>query len=404
MAALRQPGGPQAPSFGPAAPGWTGGLGAAGTPPSFPGNSPGDPYAGQTSAAPSFGGPTAGGQPGQGSLLYAQPGGPQTPSFGPSNPEWSGGLFGQPAGTPQNPTTQTNPGVPGNPASQPPYPAGPGFAPLPFTPIVPGIPENQPQVPQGPTSGTTQFGQGVESTLGDLLNTAGQVNQGVINSQIDQTRGLFNQQRNAQLDSDRAELADRGLLGSGAEGNALGTLDKNLGASYGSALSGILGNEYNSANQRMMTALTTGAGMSEADAQRKIDEYNAQTGRTGTLGELGLQGQAIGVQNQLGNRTLDTQSQLGNRGMDIQDELGNKTLSLQDLLGEGDLGLRKELGEGQLGLGEQGLNEDYSKFLGQLGLGRDQLAALISQGDTSGIESILQSLGLLTQTSANGHF
>lgn len=374
------------PTFGQA-----GGLMAATTPPSAPA-----PFMDTTSAAP----PNA-----------------MAPTFGPSSPNWAGGLFAQPTGTPQNPTTPTFGGVSGNPATATPSPAAPGYQPLPYTPIVPSpVPQNnEPQVPEGPQTGTTPFGQGIESTVGGLLNTAGAVNQGVINSQIDQARGVLNQQRSAQLDQDRAELADRGLLGSGAEGNALGTLDKNLGASYGSALSGILGNEYQAANNRMMQALTTGAGMGEQDAQRLVDAYNAQTGRAGTLGELGLQGQAIGlqgelgnkgldIQNTLGNKQIDTTSQLGNRGLDIQDELGNKGLTMSDLLGQGDLALRKELGEGQLGLGEQGLNEDYSKFLGNLGLSRDSLAAQINaaqNGDMTGLLGILQ--GLFTGSS-NGHF
>lgn len=65
--------------------------------------------------------------------------------------------------------------------------------------------------------------------------------------------------------------------------------------------------------------------------------------------------------------------------------------------------VQRELGLGQLGLGYYTADQDYSLGIGNLGLGRDQLANAIRQGDMGSIIAILQVLMGQNQTNNEGY-
>lgn len=142
----------------------------------------------------------------------------------------------------------------------------------------------------------------------------------------------FSKSRNA---SNRAQLADRGLLGSGAEMTAQNSAESDIADKFSQAASSIYGDESQRADSRMMQALQMAAGLTESEAQMLIDQT------------------------------------LGNRKMDIERELGL-----------GNIGVQRELGLGNLGLGWGRLNLDQNqgdidaliKLLGQLYGGADTSA------------------------------
>jgi hypothetical protein len=137
----------------------------------------------------------------------------------------------------------------------------------------------------------------------DLVNTRTNIARDQLNS--------FSKSRNA---SNQAKLAERGLIGSGAEQTAQNRAEADIADQYSQAVSGIFGDESQRADARMIQALQLAAGMSEAEAQLLLD------------------------------------SQLGNRGLDVQ----------------------RELGLGNIGLGYHRTNADYNLGRGRLELDQNQ--------------------------------
>ena len=121
----------------------------------------------------------------------------------------------------------------------------------------------------------------------------------------------FEKSRNA---SNQAQLAERGLLGDGAEATAQNRVESDIADQYSRAASQIYGDESQRADGRMMQALQMAAGLTESEASLLINQA------------------------------------MGNRRMDIDRELGM-----------GNLGLQRELGYGQLGLGWGNLQLDQNQ-------------------------------------------
>lgn len=170
-------------------------------------------------------------------------------------------------------------------------------------------------------------------TLKSLYTSGGGFNQDIVNRRSEAAREDLSRQRSSTLKNDRALLANRGLVGSGPEADALNYLDTNVGNAYKNAVSSIYANESQSADQRMLSALQAATGLSESEAANVINGYQAATSRGLGLGNLAL-----------GNRNADNGYTLGLGNL----ALGNMNAANNYNLGVGDLGLRRDLGMAQI--------------------------------------------------------
>jgi hypothetical protein len=202
---------------------------------------------------------------------------------------------------------------------------------------------------QGGSSSSTQpfMGDEIKAKIMELLNTGGAFNQQLMDSRSESLREGLERQRGVETQSLDALLAERGLTGGGGDIAARSNMGERLGTQHATALRDLVGNESQRADSRMMQALQTGAGMSISEAQQAIDWFNAQTGRTGTEGNL------------------------ANQASEIE--------------------LRRLLGLGELGLGQAGLEANFLLGQGRLGLDRD--LGMLGQQNTT-IDQILRALGL----------
>lgn len=211
----------------------------------------------------------------------------------------------------------------------------------------------------GGGTSTTRPTMDVRQTIADILarGEGGGLNEDVITRRVGGARADLERFKNSQIDSLSAELADRGLIGSGGETEALSGLAERLQSQLGSDVSQIYADESARADDRFIQALSLGTGMTIEEAQNAIDWFNAETGRTGTEGNLQL--------------------------------------------GAGDLALRGELGRGELALGNRRAGIDEMLGLGQLGLGQDTLASnyMLGQGRL-GLDRELGMYGIQNQQSS----
>ncbi len=171
----------------------------------------------------------------------------------------------------------------------------------------------------------------------------GAFNQGLVDRRTEGAREdlqRFEKGRNSQ---NRALLADRGLIGSGAEATAQNSVEDDLATRYAQAVSGIYGDESERADSRMMQALQLAAGMTQEEARLLLDSA-------------------------LGNRRLDVDSQLGNRKIDSDTALGWGNIDL----GQQRNNIDWTLGSGRLNLDQnQGDMDAYIRLLDQLYRGAD---------------------------------
>jgi hypothetical protein len=175
----------------------------------------------------------------------------------------------------------------------------------------------------GSKSGTGGFGD-LKGTLSSLLNSGGNFNQAAVNRRVSNAADTLNRNRQSQLRTNQAMLADRGLIGSGPEASAMTSLESLLGDTYNTAVNDIYANESQQADQRLMTALQIAAGLTTQEAQQAIDWFKAQADLSLGQGQLAL-----------GNRNADITNTLGLGNL----ALGNSQNANNYALGQGRLDL-----------------------------------------------------------------
>lgn len=191
------------------------------------------------------------------------------------------------------------------------------------------------QLPQSRTNPAVMAG------LERLFSTGG-FNQGIVDRRVESANESLQRQRMSRDKSNRAALASRGILGegpghqSGPELTALSRLDSDIAGQFGGAVRDIYADESANADQRMMQALQTAAGLTAQEAQMIIDQFRAETERT---------------------------------------SVGNQF----------------ELGKGNLALGNMRGVNDYNLALGRLGLDRDRTLAELENADWDRLVEILKS-------------
>lgn len=210
----------------------------------------------------------------------------------------------------------------------------------------------------------------VNQALQSLLT--GDLNKDIIGRRSEVAREDLDRFRKSQTATNRAALASRGLLGDGPEQTAQDRMESNIADQYSRALSGIIADESENADQRLSDALRTGSstalGINELGLQKELGRGQLQFGRDKEIGRLGL----------------DMELGRGALGNDQQRILNDLTL------GTGRLDLDRLLGTGRLRLDEMGLSNNYNLGLGRLGLDRDALLLAAEQGDTNALLQLLQ--------------
>lgn len=177
---------------------------------------------------------------------------------------------------------------------------------------------------------------GLKEALAGLFPGGG-FNQDVVNARLDSARGQLEKGRTSRLATNRAMLAERGLIGSGPEATGANSIDEDTYDSYAGAVTDIYANESENADKRMMEALSLATGMTLDEAQMAINQFRAETERSLGEGQLGL--------------------------------------------GWGRLGSDHTLGLGNLALGNLNAVNNYNLGMANYGLGRDRLGFDMDQGD-----------------------
>lgn len=198
--------------------------------------------------------------------------------------------------------------------------------------------------PQGGSSGPVD----IKAELAKLF-PGGLFNQDVVNRRTENAAEALGRQRKSRVASNRAELADRGLIGSGPEHSAMDSMEDDLYNQYTNAVSGIYADESQNADARMMQAMGLYSDLDQADLDRMVDWFTAQTGRYGAETD-------------------------------------------------------RTLGLGNLALGNTRAANDYNLGLGQFGLDRDRLLADIDAGDMDRYIKLLELLLSGAGVSAGGYF
>lgn len=199
----------------------------------------------------------------------------------------------------------------------------------------------------GSSSSAPLMGNEIRETIMNLLQTGGQFNQNLLDQRAESLREGLERQRGVETSTLDAVLADRGLTGSGADIEARVNMGERLGSQYGTALRDLTSDEARAADQRMMQALQTGAGMTISEAQQAIDWYNAATGRTSVENQARQAGEDLELRRLLG---------LGNLG------LGQAQLEANYLLGQGGLAVQ------QAQLGQNSMQALVQQLLQSLGI------------------------------------
>lgn len=157
---------------------------------------------------------------------------------------------------------------------------------------------------QGPAKGQAQS-QGQTASQSDIMSElrgffqGGQPNQEIINRRTEGAREnleRFSKSRNA---TNRAALANRGLIGDGPELTAQNRVEEDLADRYSGAVSQIYADELGRGDDRMMEALRLAAGIEQGGLDRQLSEtlglgnlalgnYRAQSDYDLGLGNLGL--------------------------------------------------------------------------------------------------------------------
>lgn len=206
--------------------------------------------------------------------------------------------------------------------------------------------------------GGQQGGPGSNLGTSDLMSTlkglfpGGLFNQDTVSRRTENAREDLARQSKSRNATNRAALASRGLIGDGPEQTAQNRAESDIADQYSNAVSGIYADESDNADQRMMQALQLAAGLSSEEAKLIVDQFRAQTERSGMEGSLAL----------------------GNRNAGIDEMLGLGNLALGNTRASNDY----NLGKGQLDLGWN--NADIEEWLATQGL-KLQGANISSRGN-----------------------
>lgn len=214
--------------------------------------------------------------------------------------------------------------------------------------------------------------QELYTMLSKLMGIGGEYNKDILNRRVESSRESMNRARSSQSDLLKAQLAERGLLGSGAETTAITGLEEDLGDIYAGNVRDIYADESERSDKRLMDTLGIAAGLSGQDAQRLVDWFNAHAGRDIGMGQIAAT-----------NRRTDADSaaEAGRLG-----------------LGYGQLDLDRMLGTGRLGIDNMRAVNDYNLGLGDIGLRRD---LGFGQLENQNIGNLITVLQILAQQSNN---
>lgn len=177
------------------------------------------------------------------------------------------------------------------------------------------------------------------------LFPGGGFNQDIVNRRVGSARDQLNSFSKSRNASNRAQLASRGLIGSGPELTAQNRAESDIADRFANAVNDIYAQESGNADQRMM--------------------------------------QALGLFGGLGN--------------------DNARLSLDRELGLGRLDLDRMLGSGRLALDNMNSVNGYNLDLGRFGLDRDRLQYEIENGNVDQLIQLIQQLLMGAGASAGGY-
>ena len=220
---------------------------------------------------------------------------------------------------------------------------------------------------EGGEGGTAEslFGGQMQSELQDLLANAGALEADPQRQamQLEQARQPLDQLRQAQMAEGQRALASRNLLGQGPEVNFLERLEGRLAPAYAEAGQRIALDNMEAADQRYMAALQQGGDMAQAQADRREARL---------LPTLSL---ATGMSEMESRNLLDTARTWTER----QNMLSN--IALQNL----------------------DRNMEWSRFLAEFGLERDQVMEMIQSGRLDKLVEALNSQKEAAMIVAQGH-
>ncbi len=219
----------------------------------------------------------------------------------------------------------------------------------------------------GPTNSALQSAQ---SALQGLIDNGGGFNENIVNRRMESQREVLERARRSQIDQLNSELAARGLMGapgapSGAEAIGLGRIADSIGGQFATAARDITTSELQAANERFAGAVSAMSGLGIAQAQNLISLLQ-------NAGQLSVEEEQNIIQRiALSNNMSIEQAKIA---------FEYAQLSAQTALGYAGLNVQS-----------QNNQMNYSLGLGQLGLGREQLAG---QQQSGLIDQIIQLLGL----------
>lgn len=135
------------------------------------------------------------------------------------------------------------------------------------------------------------LGDQLSASLAGILSNNGKPDPADLAMRQEMARQPVDAAHKAQLSTMNAQLADRGLLGapgapSGAEGGSMVALESNLAPAYASAAQGASVAAGEQANQKLISAMSTAAGISATQAATLLGSISAGTDRQQMLANI----------------------------------------------------------------------------------------------------------------------
>jgi hypothetical protein len=122
--------------------------------------------------------------------------------------------------------------------------------------------------------------QGAAGSLQSALAQPDLFNKDVTQRRVTSAREDLERQRSAEMDTIMAQLAEQGLIGSGAEQKSLEQLAERMYGKQSQTISDIYAQQGNAADDRMIQLLSLTTGLSIEEAKRAVE-----------MAQLGEQGQ-----------------------------------------------------------------------------------------------------------------